>query len=135
MTATSLRDPHGRIPGERMLLQPEAALTIIRNNSRQSYLFAFRCDPMTALGRYVCGKSGLGGYHTPRHAIQPVSPPSFDLPTHPRTHTRGHQSFVLTMIMEIDHLEFILLPKNPQQPHNVSKRNLVNGGRFNTIFF
>lgn len=99
---------------------------------------------MTALGGYVCGKSGLGGYHTPRHAIQPVSPPSFDLPTHPRTHTDNsmntipgsivflsfsfflftytslYRSFVLIMIMEIDHLEFTLLPKNPRQPHKVS---------------
>ena len=81
------RDPHGRVPGERMLLHPEAIFAIIRDHSRQSYLFASRCDPMTALGRYVCGKSGLGGYHTPRHAIQPVSPPSFDLPTHPHSWT------------------------------------------------
>ncbi|KAJ5602903.1 hypothetical protein N7537_005859 [Penicillium hordei] len=90
---------------------------------------------MTALGRYVCGKSGLGGYHTPRHAIQLVSPPSFDLPAPPHPHTRGQQSFVLIMIMEIRHLEFILLPKNQQHPHKGPKRNLVDGERFNSIFF
>ncbi|KAJ9483178.1 hypothetical protein VN97_g10232 [Penicillium thymicola] len=28
-----------------------------------------------------------GGYHTPRHAIQLVSPPSFDLPPHPHSWT------------------------------------------------
>ncbi|KAJ5406242.1 hypothetical protein N7465_007526 [Penicillium sp. CMV-2018d] len=56
--------------------------------------------------------------------------------TFPHTHTRGQQIIVfLIMIMEIDHLEFILLPTNPQQPYRVSKRNLVNGERFNTIFF
>ncbi|KAJ5685557.1 hypothetical protein N7536_008176 [Penicillium majusculum] len=93
------------------------------------------------------------GYHTPRHAIQPVSPPSFDHPIHPHSmntipgsivlsffsfylHTRPFaETLFLIVIMEIDHLEFILLPKNPQQPHKVSKRNLVNGERFNAIFF
>lgn len=39
------------------------------------------------------------------------------------------------VIIETDHLEFILLPKNRQQPHKVSKRNLVNRERFNAIFF
>lgn len=39
------------------------------------------------------------------------------------------------MTMEIDPLEFILLPKSPQQPNKVSERDLVNGERFNTIFF
>lgn len=138
-----------------MLLHPEAALAIIRDHSRQSYLFAFRCDPMTALGRHVCGKCRLGDI-TPlamlfsrshRHHL-----------TIPYTHTRGQQyehhpgqycsffsfylhtlpfaeTLFLIVIMEIDHLEFILLPKNPQQPHKVSKRNLVNGERFNAIFF
>lgn len=44
---------------------------------------------MTVLGMYVCGES-LGEYHTPRHAIQPVSPPPFDLPF-PHIHTRGQR--------------------------------------------
>ncbi|KAJ5518246.1 hypothetical protein N7453_000668 [Penicillium expansum] len=62
--------------------------------------------------------------------------------TFPHTHTRGQQYedhpgqiFVLIMTMEIDPLEFILLPKSPQQPNKVSERDLVNGERFNTIFF
>ncbi|KAJ5417054.1 uncharacterized protein N7487_000604 [Penicillium crustosum] len=85
---------------------------------------------MTALGRYVCGKCGLGGYHTPRHAIS--SWPHRHHLTFPHIHT---QTLFLIVIIETDHLEFILLPKNRQQPHKVSKRNLVNRERFNAIFF
>lgn len=45
------------------------------------------------------------------------------------------ETLFLIVIIETDHLEFILLPKNRQQPHKVSKRNLVNRERFNAIFF
>ncbi|KOS42775.1 hypothetical protein ACN38_g6311 [Penicillium nordicum] len=44
----------------------------------------------TALGRYVCGKSGLGGYHTP-HAIQLVSH-HLTFPPHPHPWTTSMET-------------------------------------------